>query len=235
MNKNKAGGALKFFVISGVMFALFIALIFAVLLIDVQAIGPQGSEIGLATLNGAVRDFFGVNMTWYDLTEAFGFIALAVVAAFGVIGFCQLIRRKSIKNVDMDILLLAVFYVSVLAAYALFEICVINRRPVLMEGELEASFPSSHTMLVVSIMGSTVYQIIKRIKNIPLCIALSVICADIALITALGRLACGVHWLTDIIGGVLLGGALIFLYIACCRIFSKRSKKDADKDATETE
>ncbi len=227
MNKSNFKGALKFFVASAVLFILFIALILVVLLIDVQAIGPQASSIGLATLNGAVRDFFGVNDTWYDITELFGLLALAVAGGFAVLGLCQLIRRKSLKRVDADILLLGAFYVAVLAAYAFFEVCVINFRPVLTEGELEASFPSSHTMLVVCIMTAAAYSLARRIKNISVRCTAIVLCALSAAVTVFGRLACGVHWLTDILGGLLLSGALIFLYIAFCRFFGEKKINEA--------
>ncbi len=233
MNESQAKGALKFFVISGVLFALFIALISAVLLIDVQAIGPQDSKIGLATLNGAVRDFFGSNEMWYNITEAFGLLALAAAGGFGVLGLYQLIRRKSIKSVDANILLLGAFYICVLASYVFFEVCVINYRPVLTEGELEASFPSSHTMLVVSIMATAAYQLVKRIKNIPVRYASLALCALVAIVTAFGRLACGVHWATDIFGGLLLSGALVFLYIAFCRLLGGKQIKQHSKEESQ--
>ncbi len=201
---------------AGIMLVLFFALILAVKFIDVRAIGPQGSEIGLATLNDAVGDLIGVNGIWYDITEITGLISIAVAFGFALFGGYQLICRKSIKKIDSDIILLGFFYAAVIALYVLFEIIIINYRPIITEGELEASFPSSHTMLVTCIMGSAIYQFINRIKNNlfkNISVALS---AVIIAITIIGRLLSGVHWLTDIIGGVIISIALILLYMAVC-------------------
>ncbi len=198
-------------------FVMFFALIFAVKFIDVKPIGPQSSEIGLATVNALVRDFVGVNLVWYDITDVFGLISIAVVGFFGLEGLFELVTRKSLKKMDIDIILLGVFYGIVICAYVLFEIVVINYRPMIMDGELEASFPSSHTMLVVSVMGTAIYQFSLRIQNNLLRKIIILACSAIMLLTIVGRLISGVHWFTDILGGVFLSGALIFLYIAVCK------------------
>ncbi len=201
---------------AAISFLLFLCVLLSVKLVDIQAIGPNDSEIGLASLNSAVRDFFGVHMIWHDITDILGLFAIATAGAFGMLGLYQLIRRKSLKKVDADILLLGVFYVVVVGFYLFFELCIINYRPILMEGELEAAFPSSHTMITLCIMGSAMYQFGKRLKHAVLrCTTISA-SAILALMTALGRLFAGVHWLTDILGGFFLSAALVLLYIAIC-------------------
>lgn len=73
--------------ISGtVLMVLFLLLIAALKIIDVQPIGPQGSEVGFATLNGAFHRLTGVNMTWYDITGALGMAAIAVACGFSLFG-----------------------------------------------------------------------------------------------------------------------------------------------------
>ncbi len=210
---------------AGILFALFLFLILAVKLIDVQAIGPNASSIGLATVNRAVKNFFGLNLIWYDITDLLGYAAIAVAFCFGVLGVCQLINRKSIKRVDHDILLLAVFYVLVISAYIFFEICVVNYRPILINSQLEASFPSSHTMLSVCIMSTAMYLFAKKIKQKVLCGICIGVSGVIMLATVIGRLVCGVHWFTDILGGLLLSGALIFAYIGACRAVENKISK----------
>lgn len=219
MNKK----SLCLFILCTVSFLLFAALICAVCFIDVGNIGPQDSSVGMATLNGAVRDFFGFNENIYNVTELLGLISLATAAGFALLGFIQLIRRKSLKLVDKDIYLLAILYVAVAIFYVFFEIIVINHRPVILEGELEASFPSSHTLLSLCIMVSAAHQLYIRIPSklwggIGLSVAIAIATATTCL-----RLVSGVHWFTDIVGGILLSAALLFNYFAFFNLIKKKN------------
>lgn len=203
-----------------VFLVLFLALTLCVSAIDVQAIGPEDSEIGLAGVNGFFRDLFGTNDLWYDITEIFGYASLASAGIFACLGLYQLITRKSLKKIDLDIYALAGLYLLVMAAYVFFEIVVINRRPVLVDGELEASFPSSHTMIVICFLSGAIHQIQKRIKNKPACIASTAVLGIMIVLTVVGRMICGVHWFTDILAGVLLGLAIVFLYVGAANQLS---------------
>ncbi len=201
------------YIISFNFFILFGILIVQLKTVDVQAIGPLGSSVGLATINKATFDFFKVNMTWYKITDYLGIFALLTALAFAVLGLIQLIKRKSLKKVDYQILCLAAYYVLVFAFYILFEkVVIINYRPILLTSDLEVSFPSSHTMLIITVMSSAMYLIPNYFKNKALVISLETIAAAVIIITIIGRLISGVHWLTDIIGGFLLGFALFMLY-----------------------
>ncbi len=203
---------------AGLMLA-FLGLIAAVKLVDVRAIGPQNSAIGLAGLNGWFRDVLGQQNIWYDISEVLGLLAIGLAGCLGLLGLRQWIRQKSLRKVDGDILLLGGFYVLVLACYVLFEICIVNYRPVLVEGVLEASFPSSHTVLSVCVLGSAIWQAHRRISHpLPRRLAVAV-CSALMAVIVVGRLLSGVHWFTDILGGLLLSGSLIAGYIGlCCRI-----------------
>ncbi len=203
--------------ISGISFFRFILILLSVKFINVAPIGPQNSKIGLSNLNNAVKSFFGYSEMWYEITEIMGYMAIAVAGCFGLLGLYQLVKYKSIKKVDSDIILLGVLYAAVVILYGFFEVVVINYRPVLVDGVLEASFPSSHTMLVVTVMASAVYQSLLRIRSSLLCNISVWGCTAVALITVYGRMACGVHWFTDIVAAVLLSAGLVFGYIALCR------------------
>ena len=198
---------------SGVLFGVFAMFTVLVACVDRQPIGPAGSVVGLAAINGAIFELLGVSPFWYDLTEWMGFVAVAVVLCFGVVGACQLVTRRSLSKVDSSILVLGGFYGLVLGFYLLFEVWVINCRPILTEGVLEASYPSSHTMLVLCVMITAAMQLrILLPKKQKLCRWIDVAAGGIAAITVVGRLLSGVHWFADIVGGVLLSGALIALY-----------------------
>jgi undecaprenyl-diphosphatase len=151
-------------------------------------------------------------MGLYILTDWLGLVPVAVIFSFGMLGLCQWIRRKSVCKVDPSILVLGGFYLVVMAAYLFFETVVINRRPVLIQGVLEASYPSSTTLLVMCVMPTAMIQLKRRIKR---GVLRSIVVSAIAAFTAfmvLGRLVSGVHWLTDIIGGALLSQGLVLLY-----------------------
>ena len=115
---------------------------------------------------------------------------------------------------DADLWTLAGLYVALGAAYVLFEKVIINYRPVILPTEtaLEASFPSSHTMLAVCLVSSALVQAERRIGNQKVLFLLDVLGVLMMLVMSVGRLASGVHWLTDVLGGVLLGAALTAAY-----------------------
>ncbi len=210
---GRTSGHRNYYVAIGLLVAF--AILTALLLkVDVAPIGPQNSKVGLSTINKMVHDSLGVNMTFYKITEYLGYLSLAVAAGFGFLGLIQLVRRRSLFRVDKDILLLGGFYVLVIGTYVAFEKIIINYRPIIMDEGLEASFPSSHSMLVVAVMGTAVYQISKRVEQTGLRVFLKILTYAIIVIMVVGRLLSGVHWFTDIVAGVLLADAYIMLYFA---------------------
>lgn len=209
----------KKFIFSGIFAILFALLLAAVKLIDVAPIGPANTSIGLSHVNGAVHTYLGESELWYDLTEILGFVALALIPTFAIVGLIQLIKRKSILAVDPEILSLGCIYTLTAATYVLFELVVINYRPI-ATAEPEASFPSSHTMLACVVLVSAVILAGKYIKPLGLRIPLQVLGSLMAGVTAVGRLLSGVHWLTDIVGGVLISAALVLLFAALSDLFA---------------
>ena len=194
------------------LFASFILWTVAITILDVQAIGPNGSSVGFATFNGLFHKLTGVHMEIYTITDWLGLIPLCFALGFAILGLVQLIQRKSFLKVDYSILVLGGFYILVIASYLFFEKFVINYRPVLIEGNLEASYPSSTTLLVLCIKPTAMMQLNTGIRNNT---TKKVILSLLAIFTAfmvIGRLISGVHWFTDIIGGVLLSTGLVMLY-----------------------
>lgn len=214
MKDHEKSKFLKRITVSLALLALFALWTVAVRVIDVRAIGPRGSSVGFATLNGAFHAFFGVHFTLYVITDWAGLIPVAVCLCFAVLGLCQLIKRKSLFAVDRSILVLGAFYLAVMAAYILFEYAVINYRPVLISGYLEASYPSSTTLLVACVMPTAYLQLKRRVRCGWLwrCVSWGIIAFTVFVL--LGRLVSGVHWLSDIVGGALLSGGLVMGYYA---------------------
>lgn len=200
-------------IITACLFLVFIIFTIIVKYVDVKAVGPLQSEVGLASINLAVFKVFGTSKVMYDITEILGYLTFIVIAFFAGLGLYQLIKYKSIKKVDYKILVLGGFYVVVLIFYALFEIVIVNYRPVLVEGGLEASYPSSHTMLSVCVISSAMIIASEMLSGKKgLSITVVIIGYALILLTVIGRLLSGVHWFTDIFGGVLLSFALIMLF-----------------------
>ena len=200
---------------------IFVALGFAALfvlwtvllgLVDVDNVGPRSSHVGFSSLNSAFHSLTGVHMTLYVITDWLGLVPLGIAFAYAVFGFIQLCKRKSLFKVDKSILVLGVFYVAVIFIYVFFENVVINYRPVLINGNLEASYPSSTTMLSICVFISAIMALFNRVKGAG---NKGIIIATFSLLTAfmvIARIISGVHWISDIIGGVLISCALIFTY-----------------------
>ena len=203
------------------LLAVFVLWTVLIRFVDVEAIGPRQSSVGFATLNGYIHNLTGVNMSLYIITDWLGLVPIGVAFGFAVLGIVQCIKRKSLLKVDRSILTLGGFYIVVMAVYILFETVVINYRPTLINGYLEASYPSSTTMLVMCVMPTAMMQLRTRIKNdlFRRCVMLTI--TVFITFMVIGRLVSGVHWITDIIGGALFSTAIVLMYYSIGNIVAK--------------
>lgn len=218
----------KHYIAAGIYLVLFLALLVCVKCVDVAAIGPMGTAVGLSGANGAFQAKVGVHMGLYALTEWLGYLALALAAFFACVGLVQLLHRKSLRKVDREILTLGGLYVVLAGLYVFFERWVVNYRPVLLPGETApaASFPSSHTMLALVIFGSAALLFARYVRQRAAKTVLYFLCTALGIVTVVLRLLSGVHWLTDIAAGVFLGTALVEIYTAASGL---HNNKEADK------
>ena len=184
-----------------------------VMKVDVQPAGVNGTDIGFAGINTRFHQLTGEHEKLYRITDWLGLVPIAVCIGFGALGLVQLIRRKSLLKVDPDIILLGIFYIVVILAYLIFEKITINYRPTLFDGQ-ESSYPSSTTLLVLSVMPTVVFQACRRIKNMNVRRIVVVLAVLFAAFMVIGRLVSGVHWLTDILGSVFLSAGLYLMYRA---------------------
>lgn len=206
MNKTK-----KSFIIAIALWLAFVLFTVLVQVVDVQAIGPMGSEVGFASLNQWMQQTLGSHDIMDTLTDGTLLIALAAAGATALLALVQWIKRKSLLNIDRSLFWLAGCYLLMVAMYIIFEESIVNYRPILEEGVLEASYPSSHTMLVFFMLGTAMIQWKDRLPQ-KWSLAARVLAAVVIAVTVVGRAMAGVHWFTDIVGGVLLGAALVSLY-----------------------
>ena len=198
---------------SVIMLLAFILWTIAVKLVDVRAIGPEGSDVGFAAINAYVHNLTGVHMSLYHITDWLGLVPIFVAMGFAVLGLAQWIKRKKLSKVDYSIFILGGFYATVMAVYVLFEAVTVNYRPVLINGFLEKSYPSSTTLLVMCVMPTAIMQLNQRIKNATVSKILSSLISAFIFFMVAGRLVSGVHWFTDIVGGALLSGGLVMMYV----------------------
>ena len=213
--------SLIYMIVAIVLAAAFCVLTVLLVSVDVRPAGQSEAPVGFATLNEAVFEAIGQNGTALTVSKLSGLCMIAAVAAFGVLGLVQVITRKGILRADKELYLMLCGLAALAAAYMLFELVVINYRPVLDEGQLAASYPSSHTMLAVAVAGMGAAYLYRRIQCRCRCTSPGMSLIGLATVTTLLRLEAGVHWLTDIVGGVLAGLVITFAYLAVCAALQK--------------
>lgn len=195
------------------MLAAFVLWTAAVCFVDVEVIGPQESSVGFSRINRFMHNLTGVHISLYKITDWLGLIPIGFVMGFAGLGLIQWIKRKHLLKVDHSILLLGGFYMIVMAVYVFFETVVVNYRPILIEGHLEASYPSSTTVLVLCVMPTAVMQLNVRIKNGVFKRCAATVITAFMVFMVVGRTVSGVHWFTDIVGGALLSAGLVTMYV----------------------
>lgn len=205
-----------------------IAVVFTVLvkIVDVGFVSSTGSLVGFSSVNIPFSQKFGFNPIFYKVSEVLGYLIFLVIAVFAFIGCYQLIKRKSLMKVDKDLYALAITYVFTFALYIFFDkVLVINLRPIIMAGEsiAEPSFPSSHTLLAVSVLGTAISEC-GKIRKKSFRVSLVIVLAILMGATVLSRLFSGVHWVTDIVAGILWGEVMMTLYQLFSTLLAKEEK-----------
>lgn len=202
----------RFLICGMVLLALYVLWTVCIRYVDVRPIGPLSTSVGFSTLNGWFHSLTGVHMWLYNVTDWLGLVPLAFAIGFAILGLIQFISRRSFLKVDSSILILGGFYLAVIAVFVIFEFISPNYRPVLINGRLEVSYPSSTTMLVMCVMPTAVMQFNSRIKHTSLRRIVSSLLIAFTVFMVVGRLVCGVHWLSDIVGGALYSTGIVLVY-----------------------
>ena len=230
MKKNKD------LILAGAFFGAFLIFTILVAMVDRSAIGPNGSIVGLSSMNKWFADIIGCNMMLYKVTDWVSILAVVTAVIYAVIGIMQWIKRKKLAKVDSSILILGVFYIAIFVIYVMFNYVVLNYRPVLINGNLEPSFPSSTTLMSITFLMFSNYQSDRFLKNKNLKLTAKISSTLLMLFLVVGRIISGVHWFSDIIASVLLSLAIVFLYYYLCKVFEeKKSKKTVLTDGESNE
>ena len=205
MNKKK-----KNILISIILIIISILFTILVKIIDVQPIGVNETSIGFSTINKFIFNKIGTNLLWYHITDYLGIITIFIALTYTIVGFIQLIKRKNIFKIDKEILILGLFYIIVILLYIFFEKFIINYRPILIDNHIEPSYPSSHILMTLCICGSSII-INKKLYQNKFTKIMNILSIIIIILTIIGRLISGVHWFTDIIGGIIISTSLLMI------------------------
>ena len=202
-------------ILGEVFLLLTLILIVMLLTVDVEPIGPAGTSIGFSALNGGIFTLLGTSRFFYLVTKVLGILIILVAAFFAVLGVMELIQRKSFAKIDSEFYALAGLYVVMGIVYLFFDkIAHVNYRPILEEGSTvpESSFPSTHTLIACVILGSAILVLGRFLKDRKIRLIVSGVLGFLIFLTVFGRLLAGVHWFTDIVGGVLISGLLLSVF-----------------------
>jgi undecaprenyl-diphosphatase len=219
----------KKYLISSIILVI-IAIIFTILVkvFDKGAIGPNNTIVGMQVINDYFKNMFPFNETLYKITKYAGFVPLLFGVYYAIIGLMQLIKGKSLKKVDNRIYLIGGFYILVLILYLFFEKVALNYRPVIIDGELEASFPSTHTLLAICFFISSAMVSKYYIKNDTLRKVINIFSIVFMFFIVIGRMICGCHWFTDIIGGIIISLTLLNIFYAILLFIEEKEDENGN-------
>lgn len=212
-----------------IMLTVFLLFTLLVAMVDYKPIGPRGSEVGLAAVNGFLHSHFGYNDLFYVLSKLLGYICFLIPVINAGVALRDICRKKSLFKIGPDVLGAFVIYVLMAFFYVLFNTVVLNSRPVLMDGQLEVSYPSSHTLLGITLCLTAALQLNFRDRNLERKVRNQRILIALGVLVVVTRFFSGVHWFTDIVGGVLLGLTLTALYVPLVRLIGRLFYKDKRK------
>ena len=203
---------------------VLVAILFTIAVDKIDTALVLGKEIGFSNVNIAVHQMLGTSDTFDLLSDITMIVSALLMGGLVFIGTYQLISGKGFKAVDKEILIAGAVLVLMSITYLFFEKVVINFRPVLEDGFLEASYPSTHVLLTTVINIVAIDYIVTKIKNKKIMLP-SVI--TVAVITVVGfgaRVLSGMHWITDIVGALLIASCLVMIYFTLKGIFIKQEE-----------
>ncbi len=207
MKKNKTS-----FTMSLILLAVSVIFTLLVAFVGKAPVGPENSEVGFAALNAALHDQFGYNTVFYGISSVLGYLTILTALINCVSFLVNLVKKKDLRMVRADLTATLGIYILLAVLYLVFEFVVINFRPVILEEGLEASFPSTHSMLAIAVMFSAAQQVRTGMKESGIRNILILLCVLTGVLTPVTRFFSGVHWFTDILGGVLYGLFLTSLF-----------------------
>ena len=192
---------------------LFVIFTLTVKWVDVQTDGTQ--NMGWATVNFWWRDVIGVQRAWHVISNIMAAVTFAAVGGLMIWQIVAAVRGGGFRHLARHWWVLDAVLLALCVCYLCFQVVVINYRPILRHGVVEAAYPSSHVLLFATVCPLAIFTVWRHTKNrtvraVAVAFGVTVMCVGV-----LARLLSGYHWLTDILGGVGLGAVLVAWYLAC--------------------
>lgn len=140
-------------------------------------------------------------------------IILTELGGFWVITILTIVLLITLKKKQKIMVLSNVIIVTILNQ--LLKIVFMRPRPEIMRliEEQGYSFPSGHSMVSTAFYGLLIYLIYKNVKNKYIKYTLCTILSILILIICLSRIYLGVHYASDVIGGVCFSIAYLIIFI----------------------
>ncbi|MCR5647873.1 MAG: phosphatase PAP2 family protein [Acholeplasmatales bacterium] len=211
---------INLYTILGCSFLVLFIILMLLLNVDKAVIAESNEAVGLSHINNIVKYSYKENVDF--MTDLLFYITFTVVIFEACLGVYQLVKRKSLFKVDIEILVFGTSLVLMVIFWLLFDYVVkINIRPT---HEAEGSFPSTHvfmtTFLALASHGFICYAYENKIaKYGSLLLAVSMIA-----LVLFGRVASGMHYITDVTGGLFLGLAFYFCTFGIIKVFKAKEE-----------
>ncbi len=215
-------------IITSLLFATFSIFTILLRIVDIGINKTTRTKIGLSSINQPIATAIGTSSAWNTISAITFVLAGLVLAALITIAIIEFAKNKNIFKINPKLLYLIGLYALAGIFYLIFEICIINYRPVLEDGLIKASYPSSHTLLICVICISACFIVPDYIKNKPLKITAIAILLLLSILAPVSRLLSGMHWFTDVVGGIILSLALVMTYLTAIN-FAKNEATTSEK------
>ena len=159
------------------------------------------------------------NMTAF--MTAVSHLASAITLITLTIAFIIIFKdKKDAKFITLNLILSFIFN-------RILKIIVARPRPNVLRLSSESgySFPSGHTMIATAFYGFLIYLIYKKISNKFIKYILITLISLLVICIGISRIYLGVHYTTDVIGGIIIGIIYLSFFIKYLYKKAVKSKK----------
>lgn len=187
-----------------------ILLIFTILVsfVDVKIFNVTNTKIGLYSLN-KIFLVNSINSNYINIiSNGIFLICLLVIILMLLLITFEYFKTKKINKNNLNFFIH--FLIMVLIWIIFDKILIINYRPILINGNIEGSYPSTHVMVSTFVLLFLSDQLKKIFKNDKIFYIISI---GLIIIQSISRILLTMHWFTDIIGGLLIGCLLFFTFL----------------------
>lgn len=187
-----------------------ILLIFTILVsfVDVKIYNVTNTEIGLYSLN-KIFLVNSINSNYINIiSNGIFLICLLVIILMLLLITFEYFKTKKINKNNLNFIIH--FLIMVLIWIIFDKILIINYRPILINGNIEGSYPSTHVMVSTFVLLFLSDKLKKIFKNDKIFYIISI---GLIIIQSISRILLTMHWFTDIIGGLLIGCLLFFTFL----------------------